>query len=306
MITLKETTYKNFGKCLSMTNGLIELYVTIDIGPRIIKCNYVGKENLMFNDVDRKYTEDVSSLFGEGKTFYNFGGQRVWMSPEKFPDTYYPDSDKVLYTILNNGAIFTAVPQDKTGIQIEVKVELEEDKPSATVTTSITNTQKNPITGSVWCLAVLDENGAVVIPQPTEDTGLLNNRVLALWPYTKMTDKRMFWGDRYIALRQDPSVKDAIKFGINNTTHKAAYVNKGQALVKDFDVNHPNGIYPDNGMSCEVYACENFTECETLSELKTIKKGEKIVHVERWSLFDNVDIAEFSNESLDELAKIIF
>ena len=152
----------------------------------------------------------------------------------------------------------------------------------------------------------MDRGGAVIVPQPTEDTGLLSNRTLALWPYTKMTDSRIFWGDRYIALRQDPDIDAPVKFGINNTSHKAAYINYGQALVKDFDVNHPDGVYPDGGVSCEVYACSLFTECESLSELKKMKKGESITHTERWTLYDNVEIGEFSNEALDEVAKKIF
>ena len=121
-----------------------------------------------------------------------------------------------------------------------------------------------------------------------------------------MSDSRVFWGDNYIALRQDPSITDAIKYGINNTAHKAAYINHGQALVKDFDVNHPAGVYPDGGMSCEVYANEHFTECESLSEVKKLKKGESITHVERWTVFDDVEIDKFSNESLDKLGEKIF
>ena len=121
-----------------------------------------------------------------------------------------------------------------------------------------------------------------------------------------MTDPRVFWGKRYIALRQDPTVENAIKFGINNTAGKIAYVNHGQALVKSYAVNHPNGEYPDFGCSCEVYACDVFTEAESLSELKTFGKGESISHTEVWTLTDGAEIGAFSNEALDTLAKKIF
>ena len=77
MISIKETTYKNFGKCLSISNDTMEVYVTIDIGPRIIKCNLNGKENLLFEDIERKKTSDVSSVFGEGKLWYIYGGHRM-------------------------------------------------------------------------------------------------------------------------------------------------------------------------------------------------------------------------------------
>ena len=306
MVSIKEVTYKNYGKCLQLSNESIELLVTVDLGPRIIKCNIAGKENLMFNDVDRKVTYDVSSLYGIGKSWYIYGGHRIWLSPEKFPDSYYPDNEKVVYSAFLNGATFTPIQQDITGLQFSLTVELDETEPKITVTNKISNCLKQPVEGAVWCLTAMDQGGAVIVPQPTEDTGLLHNRTLSLWPYTKMTDKRIFWGDRYIALRQDPDIEERIKFGINNTYHKAAYVNHGQALVKDFDVNHPNGKYPDGGMSCEAFASGLFTEIESISEIKTLKKGESMTHTERWTLIDNVDIGEFSNEALDELASKIF
>ncbi|MCL1911384.1 MAG: hypothetical protein FWG13_04185, partial [Leptospirales bacterium] len=60
-IEIRDENYKNFGSCKVISNGLFEIYVTTDIGPRIIKLNLIGKENLMFNDVDRAAFEDVSS-----------------------------------------------------------------------------------------------------------------------------------------------------------------------------------------------------------------------------------------------------
>lgn len=306
MISIKETTYKNFGKCLSIANDSMEIYVTIDIGPRIIKCNLLGKENLMFEDIERKKAEDVSSAFGEGKFWYIYGGHRMWLSPEKNPETYYPDCEKVVYSVNQTGAVFDPPVQAVTGLQFSMSIAMDETEPKFTVTHTVKNTKKDPVTGACWCLSVMDKNGAVIVPQPAENTGLLANRVLALWPYTEMTDSRIFWGDRYIALRQNPDIKKSIKFGINNTAGKIAYVNHGQALVKAYAVNHPDGLYPDYGCSCEAYACELFTEAESLSEMKTIKKGESIVHAETWTLTPDIEIGEFSNESLDALAEKIF
>ena len=305
MISIKETTYKNFGKCLSISNDTMEVYVTIDIGPRIIKCNLNGKENLLFEDIERKKTSDVSSVFGEGKLWYIYGGHRMWLSPEKFPETYYPDCEKVVYSVNQTGAVFDPPLQTVTGLQFSMSISMDETEPKFTVTHTVKNMKKDAVTGAVWCLSVMDKNGAVIVPQSDENTGLLANRVLALWPYTKMTDPRIFWGDRYIALRQDPHISQSIKFGINNTAGKIAYVNHGQALVKSYAVN-PNGIYPDFGCSCEAYACDLFTEAESLSEMKTLKKGEQLIHTETWTLTPDVEIGTFSNEALEALAEKIF
>jgi len=305
MIKIKETTYGNFGKCLAISNDTMEIYVTIDIGPRIIKCNLLGKENLMFEDIERKKFNDVSSVFGEGKTWQIYGGHRMWLSPEKFPETYYPDCEKVVYSVHATGATFTAPVQAVTGLQFSMNISMDETKPQFKATQCVKNTNDEPVKGAMWSLSVMTQNGAVIVPQPKEDTGLLANRMIAVWPYADMMDHRIFWGTDYIALRQDPTTDKCFKYGINNTAGKIAYVNDGQALVKSYSVN-PQGEYPDFGCSCEVYACDVFTEAETLSEIQTIKKGESITHTETWTLTDHVDIGEFTNESLAELASKIF
>lgn len=306
MISIKETIYGNFGKCLAISNNSMEVFVTVDCGPRIIKCNLLGKPNLMFEDIERKKNEDVSSVFGEGKVWQIYGGHRMWLSPEKMPETYYPDCDKVLYTVSATGATFQPPKQAVTGLQFSMNVSIDETEPKLTVTHYVKNTKSEPITGAIWCLSVMDKNGTIVVPQPKENTGLLANRVLALWPYTDMTDSRIFWGSDYIALHQDPAIAKSIKFGINNTAGKIAYINHGQALIKSFDVDHINDTYPDYGCSCEAYACDLFTEAESLSALKTLKKGDVMEHAEVWTIKDEVTLDKLSNESLAAIGEKIF
>lgn len=306
MVSVKEeASYKNYGKCLSVSNGAMEILVTVDVGPRIIRCSLIGKENLMHEDLPRNTTQDVSSLFGEGKTWNIYGGHRLWLSPEKFPDTYYPDNDKVVYLPTASGVEFIPPKQEHTGIAHSVVITMDETEPKLKITHKITNTGKNSLTGAAWALTVCAEGGAVIVPQPKEQTGLLANRVLALWPYTDMQDKRLFWGTDYIALRQDPSVEAPIKYGIFNTAGKVAYLNHGQALVKEF-TPMPDKPHVDYGMNCEVYACKYFTEAETISPIQTIKGGEAIIHEEAWTLYGDVSVGSFSNRSLAEVAKKIF
>ena len=51
MVTVKEIeSFKEYGKCVSISNGVIEALVTIDLGPRIISFGYVGGTNFMSSD----------------------------------------------------------------------------------------------------------------------------------------------------------------------------------------------------------------------------------------------------------------
>lgn len=305
MINIKEVEYLNFGKCIAISNDYMEVFVTIDLGPRIIKCNLSDRENLMFTDPERVFNQDVSETFGIDKIWYIYGGHRMWVSPENMPLSYYPDNDKVIYTLTSNGAIFTPPPQKINNVSHEIEIIMCDDKPQMNVVHRLKNVSDKAITGAVWCLSVMDRTGVAVIQQPQEDTELLGNRILALWPYTDMSDERVFWGENYIALKQIPRFEKKFKLGINNTSGWIAYINHGYALVKSYSPNHPDGRYPDFGVSTELFTNEFFLEAETLSELCDIQPNETISHTETWTLVDNVQKPLFDNESLKTTAETL-
>ncbi|MCL2099157.1 MAG: DUF4380 domain-containing protein [Oscillospiraceae bacterium] len=288
-IEVRDENYKNFGNCKVISNGIFELYVTVDIGPRVIKLNLTGKENLMFNDDERVVCEDVSAVFGAGKQWYIYGGHRLWVSPEDMPRTYYPDNEPVnAYEVWNNGEFdkitFTPQPQAINNLQHSLEVKICENAACAQIIHRVENLGETPVTGALWALSVMAGGGTVICPQPDCDTGLLGNRILALWPYTKFSDPRWNLFDRYITVKQDRNISDKFKFGINNTKGWLAYQNHGQLLKKSCEPNHPSGSYPDFGVSTEVFTNNLFIEAETLSELVTISKGGVISHTETWEL----------------------
>lgn len=299
-ITINDVDYKNYGKCKAISNGLIEMYVTTDIGPRIIKLNISGKENLMFNDIERVSAEDVSSVFGTDKKWYIYGGHRLWVSPEHQPKTYYPDNEPVDVKIDNNTVTFTPPPQKINNLQHSIEITMCEDKPCAKVTHKVVNLGDEEVTGAIWALSVMTDGGTVICPQSDDDTGLLGNRILALWPYTKMTDDRAYFFDKYIAVKQNKERNEKFKIGINNTKGWIAYQNHGQLLKKTYEPNHPDGNYPDFGCSTEVFTNHLFAEAETLSELKNLKKGEFITHTEEFELIEVPDITITSQDKLED------
>ena len=121
MISIREVSYKNYGKCVCVANEVMELYVTVDLGPRIIKCNLLNKENMLFEDIDRTMKNDVSDIFGESKTFYNYGGRRLWFAPESMR-TYYPDNEKVVYTIDATGVTLIPPQQSVNELQYSFRI----------------------------------------------------------------------------------------------------------------------------------------------------------------------------------------
>jgi hypothetical protein len=304
-INVTDKIYENYGNCKVISNGIMEIYVTTDIGPRVIKCNLIGEQNLMFTDIERAAQQDVSDTFGDGKVWYIHGGHRLWVSPEDMPLTYYPDNELVDVKIDGNTVIFTPPAQKINNLQHSWAVTMSENEAKVDIMHYIENTGDSETLGAAWALTVMAKGGIAICPQNYGDeAALLANRVLVLWPYTQMTDERVIWGDKYIVTKQNPQNSRKFKFGYNNTSNWLAYINHGQVFIKTYSSNHPDGNYPDYGVSSEIFTNNLFIEVETLSELQTLKKGEKIVHKESWEL-RKADMPLFTKDNQGEIEKFV-
>lgn len=280
--------YSTFGRCVCIGNGKMELYVTIDRGPRIIKCNLVGKDNMMFNDPSFSIHHDepnLKDMFGADAVWNIYGGHRFWVSPEKHPETYYPDNEPVEYTADGNIFTFYAPKQIFTGWQETVTVTVDPKAARVAVRHVLTNMSERAKTGAIWGLNVTDKGGKAFTAMAAEDTGLLANRVLMMWPYNDMTDKRFTMNDELIGVSQSVKAAKPFKIGLNNTAGKSVLLNHGTAMVIAADYL-PGAVYPDNGCSVEMYSCKDFLEVETLSPLYELEPGESCEHTEYWELFE--------------------
>lgn len=289
--------YKNFGKCLFIGNGSFELGVTVDVGPRIIYCALKGRENIMFEDVERRYGEDA----GEYGKWVNYGGHRLWSSPELVPDTYFPDNSPVEYT--QNGNIFTfTAPTTPYGKQLSITLEVSEDKAEVKLTHSIKNLSGKPLKYAAWSLTCMTAGGVCMIPVSTRKSGFLPNRVLSLWDYSCINDPRFKLTNSYARIRQDSFCKGAFKAGFNVEDNFAAVCVNKQIFIKTFgDYQFVN--YPDYSCNVEVYTNDSFLECETLGEYKVFESGEAAVISECWKLIDNESGYAPDIETLKGLAK---
>lgn len=287
MVNKEIVTFKNYGKCLKLSNGVIEAVATLDIGPRVVFFGFVGGENIMNSQKDKfgeTNNEDFDRHFYKGATWRNFGGHRLWASPESSPETYYPDCNPVNYELTDNGVILTPPPQTENGLAMKIELKMSDAEPHMEVLHSMTNISDQNKDLALWALSVCEQNGVLIIPMNTNNTGLLHNRVIAVWPYTKLNDDRLFFGSRYVTLRQDPTAETPLKLGFDLNKGTAWYVLGESVFQKQYRPNHPNGRYPDGGVSMETYSCGLFTEVETLSEQKVMKPGTTETHTEIWTM----------------------
>ena len=311
MVNVKEIeSYKDYGKCVSISNGVIEVYVTVDIGPRIIKFGYVDGANFMNDDrtllggkpMDKEYTD----FFGEGRRWENLGGHRIWLSPESYPETYLPDDRKVDYEITENGALFTPFADTEVGVQKSIEIKMDKDDSNMQVIMKVENIADKPQEFAIWALSVCSRDGDLIIPMNTNDTGLLANRKIAVWPYTDLSDNRIYFGKKYATIHQDRNAAVPAKLGFDLNCGTAYYVLGDDVLCKKYNTNHPDGKYPDGGVSFETYVCPEMIEFETLGELKTLGKGDVSEHIELWSLCKkNCDVDFKNDDSIDNLLSSI-
>jgi len=289
-VTISEARYRNFGKCVKMENAFAEVWVTIDVGPRIIRYSLKGGENFMHEDRARKSKQDIKALqdyYGRGSCWYIYGGHRIWASPEYMPETYYPDNNKVKYEVKGRSVTFTPPPQSKNNIQITLKVTLDEYSARVKVENSITNIGTDPKVLSVWAMSVLAPGGIEIIPLNNHDNGYINNQTMSIWNYTDLGDKRVSWSKEYALLKQDKHKDAPFKFGTDNRRGWAAYVLHGVMFYKEFEYIE-NVKYPDDGMNFETYTNDKFLEMESLSPLAKTEPGQTVSHVEHWDIIDDV------------------
>lgn len=281
MTQIEVKTYKHYGKVLAFDNGKVEAYVTLEKGPRVIKFNAKGMENMMYNQPADAEGLDVEVGFGKGEKWLTYGGHRMWVSPEGYPYTYYPDKTPVKYEIKGNSAEITADVQIHNLVQYTWLLTLDDEK--FTIEMRLRNCDKKVRKGAIWGITVTDVGGFAAVKQPQRNKDLLPNRVFAMWPYTRMNDDRLYFGQDYTLIRHSDVPADACKIGLNNLEGKIYCFNKGQLFTKAFDVNFDKE-YPDYGVNCELYTNPRILEIESLGNLTDIAPNETVVHKEYWTV----------------------
>ena len=287
-VTVKEIEFSNFGKCIEISNGKCDVVITKEIGPRIIRVGLVGKENVMFNDVERTnitWDKTMDEHFYQGAKWINYGGHRLWVSPEKMPDTYFPDDKPVKVEFIENGALFVQPEQTMNGVACSYSVTMDEAG-EITVTHFVKNISAEQKRLSPWAITVLNKGGLEIMINNTLETGLLPNRRIVAWPYTSLADERLYLGKDYITLKQK-EIDQAFKLGLDLHKGTALYAYKDTVFVKKYE-HKMDAEYDDFGVSFETYTNANILEMETIGTVHYLEPGEVATHTEKWYVYENV------------------
>ena len=234
---------------------------------------------------DLSHEPPISTPYGD---FHFRGGHRLWHAPEAMPRTYIPDQP-ITITEIPNGVMLEAQTEPGTGIRKRIEIQLAPDTPSVTLTHTIINDGLWAVELAPWAITQFHLGGVAILPLPVgnvDAAGLLPNRQLSFWPYTRLNDPRMRLRDDFILIHAD--ALPPFKMGYFNPQGWLAYYMDGILFKKTFGAQ-TNVAYPDRNSNAELYCDERFVELEILGPLAKLEPGVTVHHLERWDLSEGVN-----------------
>ncbi|MFZ1050130.1 MAG: hypothetical protein WBP65_21940 [Candidatus Sulfotelmatobacter sp.] len=272
-----------------LSNGVVELVVTADVGPRILFYGFRNGEN-QFHEVK----EDAGK--NGGSEFRLYGGHRLWVSPE-VERTYYPDNTPVAVSERGNTVRFAAQREELppgTNLQKELEIELAATGSHVRIIQRIRNDDTHSTVLAPWSPTMMRAGGRSILPLSPriamDKDHYLPVGVFGMWSFTDFADPRWVLGTSYIQLRHLANPQGHFKeqmAGIYNSAGWGAYFNRCDLFVKRAAVIS-GSQYPDFGCNFEVFTNPDFLELETLGPLVELRPGEVVEHVEHWWLFADV------------------
>lgn len=297
-VRIEKLAWGGWPNCYRVANQEVELIVTTDVGPRVMRYAYHNGPNL--------FLELPDELGGAGEAgFKPRGGHRVWCAPEKYPLSWAPDNQPVDVRIQGGSTIeLTAPVEPLSGLRKTLLIRLASVGSSVMVHHRIENTLAWDIELAAWPLTMMAPGGVGVTgfpPRGTHPEMLAPTNPLVMWAFTNFADPRWTITARYLALRQDTRHPAPMKTGLFNERTWGAYFLAGHVFLKQYGAD-PARRYPDMGCSFEIFANGTTLELETLGPLTKLAPGASLEHGERWSLHAGVALPEsLTDEALDRV-----
>ena len=308
-MAVEYSPFAGWEKNLKLSNGVVEVIITLEVGPRIISYRPVEGRSVL-----KLVREEAGD--SKEKVWKIRGGHRLWTAPEDFGQEgslcYALDNAEVEHAIEDEFTVRVSnMIEGRARLRREMIVRLEKASPRVMLVHRIIHEGGVPLEIAPWALSVMAEGGYAVLSQPplgTHPEDYLPDRAIITWPFTDLSDERFGVGRRLISLRQTP--RPPFKIGLRHPEGWAAYILGDHLFIKDVPLIEGE-TYPDFGSNFETFTNAEFLELETIGPLKRISEGETIEHKERWVIFNGIDLPNVRDEeaflnSFDQYKKLLF
>ncbi len=295
-VTIVKTSYAGWPNCYRITNGEVELIVTSDVGPRIIRYAFVRGQNIF-----KEFKEQLGK--SGGNTWQARGGHRLWIAPEQVPDSYALDNSPVQAVKNGDTLELTGAVEKETGLQKQIIVKLAPTGSGVEVIHRIKNSSQKSREFAPWALTMMAQGGIGIHGFPPRGKHmeiLAPTNPLVMWAFTDLSDLRWKITRKYLILRQDAKATTPQKIGSFNSKTYAAYLLGSDVFVKRSAAD-TSKRYPDDGCSFETFTNSDFLELETVGPLQMVRQGEAVEHVERWSLHKDIRLSSLTDSEIDRV-----
>ena len=100
MISIEKINYQGWANSWQVTNGEVELVVTGDVGPRVMRYGFAGGQNF--------FKEFAGQMGKTGEAAWQpRGGHRLWIAPEDIVKSYAPDNAPVAIQVQGDAIVCT-------------------------------------------------------------------------------------------------------------------------------------------------------------------------------------------------------
>ncbi|NJL93617.1 MAG: hypothetical protein HC915_07750 [Anaerolineae bacterium] len=301
MLSITQIAYGGWQRCTQLSTGALELVVTQEVGPRIIRCALPGEANIFYENPD---------MLGQtgGDTWRSYGGHRLWHAPESVPRTYYPDNTPVSIAPLENlGVRMTQPTEPTTGIQKEIDLIPHPTEAAAWVAHRLTNRAAWPLELAGWALSVMAPGGVSLLPLPPRGShphDLLPSSTLTLWPYTDLSDPRFRLGRHLVRLSQASTAALPQKIGVDGQVGWGAYWQDGLLFLKCY-AHVPGGALRRPGLRAGgLHQCADAGTGDARAATR-LEPGQSLEHVEYWSLHPGFELPAEDDAALAGLGPLV-
>jgi len=156
-MNIEKVSWGGWPNCYRLSNDDVELIVTTDVGPRVMRYAFIGGPNV--------FLELADELGKSGETeFRPRGGHRVWCAPERYPLSWAPDNQPVEVRVQGTNTIeLTAPVEPLSGVRKTLLIRLAAAGTAVMVHHRIENTLSWDIELAAWPLSIRASMSFIVV-----------------------------------------------------------------------------------------------------------------------------------------------
>ena len=279
------------GHAAVVSDGDMELIVSLDYGPRIVSVTKGGSKNLIYNEVDEQY----------GRSH----GHKMRITLERSTNGIYCDDLPVRYSPMTDGVRFVQTAAQPVALELSMDI-TKAPEGGIMIVHSVLNKSDDYVKLSIYTETPFDNSGFVFVPQSNVPETEKPGRILTLWHGVSWTDPRLHFFNQYICVgNTENELQHRLKLGSNNTAGWCGYSDGRSCFIKRY-VHSRSALYPF--YSCSTIATSEFRHMsiQTTSPFYRIAPGENARHVEYWTLPDSEkELCASDAAALDEFINSI-